>query len=58
MPRKPVLPFAVPAAAKLDVFVLTDHLEHIDDEEWLDTREVAFDFNEDEHFVATSPKLW
>ena len=27
--------------AKLDVFCLTDHLEKIDDAEWLDKREVA-----------------
>jgi hypothetical protein len=37
--------------AKLDVFCLTDHLEAVDDNEWLDTREVAWDANEDGKFA-------
>ncbi len=34
--------------AKLDIFVLTDHLEYVDDTEWLDMRETAWDTSEDE----------
>ena len=56
----------VPAAAhqyardvtKLDVFCLTDHLESLDDREWLDTREVAFDANVDGTFVAFPGLEW
>lgn len=44
--------------AKLDVFVLTDHLEKVDDNEWLDTREVAWDFNEDGKFVVIPGLEW
>ena len=44
--------------AKLDVFCLTDHLEAVDDEEWLDTRDVAFDANEDGKFVAIPSLEW
>ncbi len=44
--------------AKLDVFCLTDHLESVDDAEWLDTREVAFDANEDGTFVAIPSLEW
>jgi hypothetical protein len=44
--------------AKLDVFCLTDHLESIDDAEWLDTREVSFDANEDGTFVAFPGLEW
>jgi hypothetical protein len=44
--------------AKLDVFVLTDHLEQVDDTEWLDAREVAWDFNEDGKFVALPGLEW
>ena len=44
--------------AKLDVFVLSDHLEGVDDTEWLDTREVAWDFNEDGKFVVIPGLEW
>ena len=44
--------------AKLDVFCLTDHLEGIDDAEWLDTREVAWDYNEDGKFVVIPALEW
>ena len=44
--------------AKLDVFCLTDHLESVDDNEWLDTREVAWDANEDGQFVAFPGLEW
>ncbi len=50
--------------AKLDVFILTDHLagevegQDVDDTEWLDTREVAWDFNEDGKFVAFPGLEW
>ena len=38
--------------AKLDVFSLCDHLESVDDTEWSDTREVAWDFNVSVHRVG------
>ena len=44
--------------AKLDVFSLTDHLEYVDDAEWLDTREVAWDANEDGKFVVIPGLEW
>ena len=44
--------------AELDVFCLTDHLEYVDDTEWLDTREVAFDANVDGEFVAFPGLEW
>ena len=44
--------------AKLDVFCLTDHLESVDDAEWVDTREVAWDANKDGHFVAFPGLEW
>ena len=44
--------------AKLDVFVLSDHLERVDDTEWLDTREVVWDFNQDGKFVALPGLEW
>ena len=44
--------------SKLDVFSLTDHLEQVDDTEWLDTREVAWDANEDGEFVAIPGLEW
>jgi hypothetical protein len=44
--------------AKLDVFCLTDHLESADDNEWLDTREVAWDANEDGKFVVIPGLEW
>ena len=44
--------------AKLDVFCLTDHLEYVDDLEWLDIREVAWDANEDGAFVAFPGLEW
>ncbi len=44
--------------AELDAFCLTDHLESVDDAEWLDTREVAFDANEDGTFVAIPGLEW
>ena len=44
--------------AKLDVFCLTDHLESVDDAEWLDAREVAFDANVDGEFVVFPGLEW
>jgi len=44
--------------AQLDVFCLTDHLESVDDEEWLDTREVAWDANEDGVFAVIPGLEW
>ena len=44
--------------SKLDVFCLTDHLEYVDDNEWLDSREVAFDANVDGTFVAFPGLEW
>jgi hypothetical protein len=44
--------------AKLDVFCLTDHLEHVDDAEWLDTREVAWKANCDGRFVVIPGLEW
>ena len=44
--------------AKLDVFVLTDHLEQVDDREWSDMRELACDYNEDGKFVCLSGLEW
>ncbi len=44
--------------AELDVFSLTDHLEGVDDAEWLDSREVAWDANEDGTFVAIPGLEW
>ncbi|NLS97605.1 MAG: CehA/McbA family metallohydrolase [Planctomycetaceae bacterium] len=44
--------------AKLDVFCLTDHQAAVDDNEWLDMREVAFDANEDGTFVAFPGLEW
>ena len=44
--------------AELDVFSLTDHLESVDDTEWLDSREVAWDANEDGEFVVIPGLEW
>jgi hypothetical protein len=44
--------------AKLDVFSLTDHLEYVDDAEWLDMRDAAFKANEDGKFVAVPGLEW
>lgn len=44
--------------AKLDVFCLTDHLESLDANEWLDTREVAWKANELGKFVALVGLEW
>jgi hypothetical protein len=44
--------------SKLDVFVLTDHLEQVDDTEWLDMREAAWDASEDGKFVAIPGLEW
>ena len=44
--------------AKLDVFSLTDHLESVDDAEWLDTREVAWKANEDGQFESIPGLEW
>jgi hypothetical protein len=44
--------------AKLDVFCLTDHLEAVDDNEWLDMRETAWDANQDGKFVAIPALEW
>lgn len=44
--------------AKLDVYSLTDHLEQVDDTEWLDMREVAWDASEVGKFVAIPGLEW
>ena len=44
--------------AKLDVFCLTDHLESVDEIEWLDMREQAWDFNENGKFVVIPGLEW
>lgn len=44
--------------AKLDVYSLTDHLEQVDDTEWLDMRESAWDACEDGKFVAIPGLEW
>jgi hypothetical protein len=44
--------------SKLDVFVLTDHLEYVDETEWLDMREVAWDGSEDGRFVSIPGLEW
>ena len=44
--------------AKLDIFVLTDHLEYVDDTEWLDMREAAWDASEDGKFVSIPGLEW
>lgn len=44
--------------AKLDVFCNTDHLESIDDNEWLDSRDVAFKSNENGSFVSFPGLEW
>ena len=44
--------------AKLDVFSLTDHLEHLDDAAWLDSRETAWNANVDGKFVAFPGLEW
>jgi hypothetical protein len=44
--------------AKLDVFSLTDHLEQVDNTEWLDMRESAWDASEDGVFVALPGLEW
>ncbi|MCS7306850.1 MAG: CehA/McbA family metallohydrolase [Thermoguttaceae bacterium] len=45
-------------SAKLDVFALTDHLESLDDNEWLDTREAAWKANQMGQFVALLGLEW
>lgn len=44
--------------ARLDFFVLTDHLEQVDSLEWADTRETAFKANEDGSFVSLPGLEW
>jgi hypothetical protein len=44
--------------ARLDAFSLTDHLEKVDETEWLDIREQAWDFNEDGTFVVLPGLEW
>ena len=44
--------------AKLDVFILTDHLEQVDDAEWTDTQAVVDRTNEDGAFVAIRGLEW
>lgn len=44
--------------AKLDGFVLTDHLESVDDIEWLDLRQQAMNFNEDGKFTTLPGLEW
>lgn len=44
--------------SRLDVFTLTDHLEYVDDTEWLDIREAAWDASEDGKFVSIPGLEW
>lgn len=44
--------------SKLDVFSLTDHLELVDDTEWLDMREAAWDASDDGQFVSIPGLEW
>jgi hypothetical protein len=44
--------------AKLDVYSLTDHLESVDDTEWLDMRESAWDASEVGKFIAIPGLEW
>ncbi|MHC4403656.1 MAG: CehA/McbA family metallohydrolase [Planctomycetota bacterium] len=44
--------------AGVDAFVLTDHLEYLDDLEWLDTREQVWRANEDGGFVTLPGLEW
>lgn len=44
--------------AKLDIFCLTDHLESLDANEWLDIREVAWKANDPGKFVALVGLEW
>lgn len=44
--------------SRLDVFVLTDHLEQVDETEWLDMRETAWDSSEDGKFVSIPGLEW
>jgi len=44
--------------SKLDVFSLTDHLELVDDTEWVDMRETAWKANEDGRFVSIPGLEW
>ncbi|MGB9688579.1 CehA/McbA family metallohydrolase [Thermogutta sp.] len=44
--------------AKLDVFCLTDHLESLDENEWIDTQEVAWKANELGKFTALIGLEW
>jgi hypothetical protein len=44
--------------AKLDAYSLTDHLEQVDNTEWLDMRESAWDACEDGEFVAIPGLEW
>jgi predicted metal-dependent phosphoesterase TrpH len=44
--------------AGLDVFALTDHLESLDDAEWMDIREQSWKANQDGHFVALPGLEW
>jgi len=44
--------------SKLDVFVLTDHLEQVDEVEWLDIRQAAWNACEDGKFVSIPGLEW
>lgn len=44
--------------AKLDVFILTDHLEYVNEQEWLESCEVAWKANEDGRFVVLPGLEW
>jgi hypothetical protein len=44
--------------AKLDVFSLTDHLESVDEAEWMDIREQSWKANQDGAFVAIPSLEW
>jgi predicted metal-dependent phosphoesterase TrpH len=44
--------------AKLDVFALTDHLESLDDAEWMDIREQSWKANQDGRFVTLPGLEW
>ena len=44
--------------AKLDAFILTDHLEYTNEQEWQEIREVAWKANEDGRFVVIPGLEW
>lgn len=44
--------------AELDVFILTDHMEYVNEQEWQECREVAWKANDDGRFVAIPGLEW